>query len=210
MMIQRLLCESFCSKESAVRLPFTVLMLLVMQLVFAHPHNRDLSGSAHEIEHAAELYLEGEVAAAVPLLQHAIQSLETDLGQQADELVTPLGFLSASYLQLGQSQLALVTIERARRLNWQTGGKDNTRQLPLIYVEAEALKELGRSAAAEQRYRQAVQLTEARHGSHPLQAALSLGRLAEWKASSGEFEQAVILFSRSIDQALTTWVNQTQ
>lgn len=187
-----------------IRSPIAVFFLAPMLVswgVLAHPHKQPLEGPAHEVEHAAGLFVDGEIQDAVPLLENAIKALEAAQGTHTDDLVVPLGFLGSSYLQLDRAGEAVTALSRARAITWLENGRNNARQLPLIYVEAEALKSLGRLEESEQRQREALEITRSAHGEGSMQAALALGRLAEWKAGAGEYEKSIILYSQAIDQA---------
>jgi tetratricopeptide (TPR) repeat protein len=184
-----------------VRFALFLFSLLMASLTPASASEVGLAGIDADIEQAAGYYLDGEPSLALPILQAAIRGLETQLGNDSEKLVTPLGFLGASFLELDRNQDSLDAIERARRLGWQHEGRDNVRQIPLIHVEAEALKRLGRMQEAGERLNEAVELTEKRHGQESLESGLSLGRLAEWKAAQGDFDGALMLFSRAIDLA---------
>ena len=175
-------------------------VLALVGIVCAHPHQQELSDATHDLEHGAALFLEEQPAAALPLLEAAVEGLESAPEASAD-LVTALGFLGAAHHRLANHEKALTLLARARALARRLEGEHNRTQLPLVYVEAESLRALGRTAEAEERQRLAVELVARHYGEDSTEAALALGRLGEWHYGMGNREEALRLFSRAIEKA---------
>ena len=154
-----------------------------------------------DVDQGAALYLEGDAAAAVPLLEAGVADIEASRGPDHLDLVTPLGFLGAALHDLQRHEKALQALARARAIAAEHEGPLNRTQLPLIYVEAESLRALGRIDEAESRQREAVDVVRSHHGADSMEAALALGRLAEWLAGQRRHDESLILFSRAIKQA---------
>lgn len=180
--------------------PLILAALLFTGSSWTHPHRQDLAGAAHDLEHGAALFLDGEPAAALPLLEASVAALEAGAGNP-DDLVTALGFLGAARYRLGDHAEAVALVARARNLARSREGDFNRTQLPLVYVEAESLRALGRLEEAEDRHRLAVELVRRHYGDDSMEAALALGRLGEWHYGLGRHDEALMLFSRAIEKA---------
>jgi tetratricopeptide (TPR) repeat protein len=178
--------------------PTWVTMLLAASLLSTTPARAE--SALEQADRGAQLFLQARYAEAEPVLSEAIVRIESEHGPEHALLVTPLGFLGSCLDQLERDSLALQTLERARRISQAAEGQDNTTQLPLMYVQAGLLAEAGEVEAAETLHRQAFELVRAKYGDNSVDTWLALGRLAEWLSNAREFEQALILYRRSLDQ----------
>ncbi|MEM9315202.1 MAG: tetratricopeptide repeat protein [Pseudomonadota bacterium] len=185
--------------QSLVAFPLIGVLVLV-GLARAHAHDAVPTGPAHDLAHGAELVLDGQPSAALPLLEASVAGFEA-ARDSGEDLVTALGYLGAAHHRLGDHQRALTLLGRARQLAQEREGEYNRTQLPLVYVEAESLRALGRLDEAEARQQLAVELVRRHHGEDSTEAALALGRLGEWHYGLASYDEALLLFSTAIEKA---------
>lgn len=183
---------------------WAIAALLTSAAIADPPDAAQPQGTSDTVDYAADLYLDGDAGAAIPLLESSIRRIEGQQGATHPDLVIPLGFLGAAYHRQDRHEEALDVLARARSIARLHEGENNRTQLPLIYVQADSLKILERLDEAEAYQREALDVVREHHGADSMEAALAMGRLAEWLADQQRYDESLILFSGAIEQARKT------